>query len=81
MEKKSDAFGEFSLQDARKLAESDAGQQLFALLQTIQGDKLKAAMDQAAAGNMEQVKKAVQELMASGQAKALIEKMRGDGNG
>ena len=81
MEKKTDANGDFSLNDAKKLAQSDAGRQLFSLLQATQGDKLQAAMDQAAAGDMTQVKKTVQELMASPQARQLLEKMRGGNNG
>lgn len=81
MQKKSDGFSDFSVQEAMRLAQSDAGQQLLALLQSTQADKLQSAMEQAAAGNMEQVKKTVQELMASGQARELLRKMQGDDHG
>ena len=81
MQKKTDGNGNFSMADAMKMAQSDAGKELFALLQNTQGDRLRTAMDQAASGDMEQVKKTVQEIMASSQAQELFAKMRGDGNG
>ena len=42
---------DISAEQVKKLAESDAGKQLFALLQQTQGDQLKVAMDRAAAGD------------------------------
>ena len=41
----------FSMQEALRLAKSDAGQQLLAHLQRADGEHLKQAMEQAAAGN------------------------------
>ena len=77
MEKKSDAFNDFSIQDAMKLAKSDAGKQLFALLQQRQSDTLNSAMKQAASGDYQQVKKTVSELTADPEIKALLEQLRG----
>lgn len=76
MQKKNDRFGDFDIQQAMRLANSDAGRQLLNLLQSTQGKKLQDAMDQAAAGNYDQVKKTMQELMANDQARQLMKKMQ-----
>lgn len=76
MQKKNDRFGDFDIQQAMRLANSDAGRQLLNLLQSTQGKKLQDAMDQAAAGNYDQVKKTMQELMANDQAQQLMKKMQ-----
>ena len=81
MGKKSEDFYNMDLEMAQKLAQSDAARQLFALLQCTQGDRLRTAMDQAASGDMEQVKKTMEEIMASRQAQELFARMRGDSNG
>ena len=66
----------FSAEDIQKIAQSKAGQQLYALLQQTQSQQLKQAMSQAAAGDMEQVKKTVSAMMDSPEAKALLEQRR-----
>ena len=81
MQKNSDQNHDFSLQKAMQLAQSDTGKELLSLLQSTESEKLNAAMEQAAAGDMAQVKKTVQELMASGQVQQLVRKMRGDSDG
>ena len=81
MEKKSEGFGNFDIQQAMRLANSSTGQQLLNLLQTTQGDALQGAIDQAAAGNYDQLKKKVQQLLSNEQARQLVEKMGSDGNG
>ena len=81
MQKKSDGFNDFSMQEAMRLAQSDAGQQLFALLQATQGEQLQTAMDQAAAGDYSNVKKTLQALLADRQAQELLKQLRGDPNG
>lgn len=48
---------DFSMQEAMRLAKSPAGQQLFALLQQTDPAALHQAMDQAAAGDYDHVKK------------------------
>ena len=67
----------FSMQEAMRLAQSDAGKQLLSLLQNTQADQLQAAMDQAAAGDYEQVKKTMSSLLASPEAQALVKKLGG----
>ena len=81
MHKKSDEINDFSLQKAMSLAQSDAGKQLLSLLQSTESEKLNAAMEQAAAGDLNQVKKTMQELMASGKVQELVNKMRSDNHG
>ena len=81
MQKKSDGFHDFSMADAMRLAQSDAGKQLFTLLQSTQGQQLQQAMDQASSGNYAQVKQTVQALMASEQAQALLKQLQEETNG
>ena len=81
MQKNSDGINEFSMKQAMDFAKSDAGKQLLALLQSKDADQLQAAMDQAAAGDMLQAKKTVEQLVASKEAQNLLKQMRGDING
>ena len=67
----------FSMQEALRLAKSDAGQQLLAHLQRADSEHLKQAMEQAAAGNLEQAKNTLSALLASEEAQALIKKLEG----
>ena len=67
--------------DVMQLAKSDAGQQLLALLKQQKSDTLKQAMDQAAEGNYEDMKKTLSAFMASGQAQELLKQLRGQING
>lgn len=69
-------LSEFSAEQAMALAQSDAGKKLLALLQETNGNQLQKAMEQAAAGNYEQVKQTMSSLISSPEAKALLEKMR-----
>lgn len=62
MQKNSD---DFSMQEALRLANSDAGQQLLALLRRQDGRQLQKIMDQAAAGDLEQAKSALSSILAS----------------
>lgn len=81
MQKNSEKMNDFSLQQAMRMAQSDAGKQLFSLLQSTQADTLQTAMEQAKSGNYAEVKKTLEKLMQSKQAKELMEKMQGDNNG
>lgn len=67
----------FSMQEALRLAKSDAGQQLLAHLQHTDGDRLQQAMDQATAGNYDQVKQTLSALLASEEVQALIKQLEG----
>jgi len=66
----------FSAEDVKRIAQSKAGQDLYALLQQTQSQQLKDAMAQAAAGDMEQVKRTVTAMMDSPEAKALLDQLR-----
>ena len=46
----------FSMDDARRLAQTDAGKKLLALLQSQNSPQLQMAMEQASAGNYTQLK-------------------------
>ena len=78
MQKNSDNF---SMQDAIRLAQSDAGRRLLAVLQAQNGDAVRKATDQAAAGDYEQMKETISSLLASPEAQALLEQLRRQGNG
>lgn len=72
MQKNSDSF---SMQDAMRLAQSDTGQQLIALLRAQNRDTVNQAMAQAASGNYTQAKETLSALLSSPQIKALVEQM------
>lgn len=76
MEKKSEGFSDFSIQQAMKLANSDAGKQLYALLRATQQDALEGAMNQAATGNLEGAKSIIEKLMADPKARQLLDQLR-----
>jgi len=67
----------FSMQEALRLAKSDAGQQLLAHLQRTDGDRLQQAMDQAAAGDYNRVKQTLSSLLESDEVKALLKQLEG----
>ena len=68
---------DFSMENAARLANSEAGQQLLALLQQADPATLHAAMNQAAAGNMQGAKAALTPLMASEQIQKLLRQLGG----
>ncbi len=74
MTKKSE---DFSMQDAMHLANSDAGRQLFAYLQQQDGEAVREAMQQAAAGNYAQVKQTLNSLLQSPEAQKLLKQLGG----
>ena len=65
----------FSIEDAMRLAQSDAGQQLFAMLKAQNSDAVGNAMEQAASGNYDQVKQTLSTLLSSPQIKAMLEQL------
>lgn len=68
-------FHDFSMQEAMKLANSDAGRQLIALLRQQNSQQLNTAMDQAAAGDMTGVKDTINKMLANPQAKELLQQL------
>lgn len=72
--------GGLFIQDAVRFANSDAGKQLFALLQQTRSRELNSAMEQAAKGDMAKAKEAMQSLIEDPMVRQLLNQM-GDKNG
>ncbi|MBQ7416263.1 MAG: hypothetical protein IJW14_04420 [Oscillospiraceae bacterium] len=72
MRKNSDNF---SMQDAMRLAQSEAGQQLFAMLRAQNGDAVDQAMAQAASGDYSQIKQTLAGLLSSPQVQTMLEQL------
>lgn len=66
-----------NMSDLMKLAQSPAGQQLLALLQSTDDGSLENAVNQATAGNMESAKNTLSALLSSPQAQALLKQREG----
>ena len=65
----------FSMQDAMRLARSDAGQQLLQLLRQSDGDALRKAADLAAAGDYRKASASLSALLDSPEVKALLKQL------
>ena len=65
----------FSMQDALRLARSDAGQQLFSLLKESDGKALQQAADLAAAGDYRQAGNALSKLLEDPQIQAFLKQL------
>lgn len=74
MDKKSDNF---SMEQAARLASTDAGQQLMGMIRSQQGTNLDSAIAKANSGDYSELQKAVQQLMATPEAKKLLKKLGG----
>ena len=74
MQKNSDNI---SMQEALRLAKSDAGKQLFAALKAQNGQAMDRAMAQATAGDYSQVKETLSSLLTSPEIKAMLEQIGG----
>lgn len=68
---------QFSMQDAKRLANSEAGQQLLALLKSQNSQQMQQAMEQAAAGDYAQVKQTLSTLLESEQVRELLKRLGG----
>ena len=69
---------DFSMQDAMALAGTPIGQQLLTLAQQKGGKDLQKAMEEAAAGNLDQAKESLSSLLADPQIKALLSQLGGN---
>ena len=74
MQKNSDNL---SMEEALRLAKSEAGQQLFDALRQRNGNAMGRAMAQAAAGDYSQIKDTLSSLLASPEIKAMLEQLGG----
>ena len=72
MQKKSE---DFSMQEALRLAQSPAGQQLLALLQRSDGAQLQKIKEQAAAGDYKNAAQMLNTLLSSQEAKQLLNQL------
>ena len=74
MKKNSDNF---SLEDARRLAQSSAGQQLLDIIRRTDSGQLKQAATLVSQGNPEQAKQYLSELLNDPQVAALLAQLGG----
>lgn len=70
-----DNFDPKSMQEAMRLANTPAGRQLIAHLQQSNGDAMQQAMNRAAAGDFEAVKKLLGQMLSTEEAKKLMENL------
>ena len=68
---------DFSMQEIMRLAKSPAGQQLLAMLQRSDSGQVQQAADLAAAGQYNQAAQALQGILSSPEAQALIKELGG----
>lgn len=81
MQNRSDDLQGISMAEAMRLAQSDAGKNMLSQLQKSHGATLQKAMEQAQAGNMEQVKQTLSSLLSSPEGQALMDTIRRQRNG
>lgn len=67
----------FSMQEAMRLMNTEAGQKLIALLQQSNDPGLQKAMEQAAQGDIAQAKQALSKLTASQEVQNLLRQLGG----
>ncbi len=68
---------ERTVAEAMRLANTDAGKQLLALLKSQQPDALETAMNQAQAGNYDAIKQTMSAALTSPEVQRLLKQMRG----
>ena len=71
----------FSMQDALRMAQSPAGQQLLAMLRSGDSGKLQQVMDLAKSGDMASASTALQAMLSSTQAQQLLKQMEEHNHG
>ena len=75
MDKKNEGSGSLSMEEAKRLAQSAAGQKLYSALQQSHSQQLQSAMEQANAGDFSAVKKTITEMMNTPEVKAFLKQM------
>lgn len=71
----------FSMQDALRMAQSPAGQQLLAMLRSGDSGQLQQVMDLAKSGDMANASTALQTMLSSTQAQQLLKQMEEQNHG
>lgn len=74
MQKKSQ---DFSMEEIMRLAKSPAGQQLIAMLQQQNSDKLEQAVSQAKTGDYAQASQTLSTMLSSSEAQKLLKELGG----
>lgn len=74
-------FDEFSIQEAMRLANTELGQQLIALMQNQHSATFQNVMDSAKTGNLEQAKRSLSAFLADPQTKVLLQQLQEAQNG
>ncbi len=67
----------FSMQEALRLANSDAGQRLLALLKQNNGPNMQQAMQHAATGDYAKAREALSSALASDEVRRLLKELEG----
>lgn len=68
---------DFSMEEVMRLAKSPAGQQLLAMLQQSDSDRVQQAASQAAAGDYTSAAQTLNALLSSPEAQALVKQLGG----
>ncbi len=74
-------FENFSTQDILRLAKSPAGQQLMELLRSDHGQLMQSVQEKAQAGQMDQVKSSLFQLLADPRAQDLLRQLQEEHHG
>lgn len=69
--------GDFSMEEAMRLVNSPAGQQLLALLQQSDTETMHRAMEQALRGDFSQAQQTLSDVASSPEVKKLLQQMGG----
>ena len=73
--------GNFSMEEMKRLAKSDAGRQLMAMLASNHSEASEKVRSSMASGDMEQAKKALSAFLSDPKAQALLRKLEEENNG
>ena len=74
-------FENFDIREAQRLANSDVGKQLMAMLQSKHAGQMQKVMDSMKAGDVEQAKQALSTFMADEQTKELLKRLQEERHG
>ena len=70
----------FSIEEAKRMAQSAAGKQLLSILQAQKPQKMQAAMKQASSGDIEQLKETLGAFMATPEVQSLLKQLENRSN-
>lgn len=73
--------GNFSMEDIRRIAQSDAGKKLMHLLESSHGDASSAVRSSMQSGDMEQAKKALSDFLSDPKTQALLRQLEEQNHG